>query len=351
MLTRILLITPEFYGIEKKIKSLLEESGYEVIWLENKTLHFDYHGTNSKFKFLRRIYFFLFFPHIRYIKNELKKIENSRFDILFSINGNIICSYLFRRLRKINPGLFSVIYLWDSFSMYSWTTEIKHFDKVFTFDPADSKKYGIEFKPNFYVKSVVHRSLEHEYDLFFAGKFNPFRLFIFDKLISQAEISGIKYFLKLWPAYRIFPHNRLIYKIFKEIKLNNNWSKVYIFNFEAVEGLIKRAYIIKSSMIYEEIQYHLLCSNVVLDLPFQEQTGYTHRLIEALANGKKVITTNKNIKEESFYNSKQIQIMDKQNPEADWNWIMEKSNFLVNSYFNDLELSVWLKSIINVGIA
>jgi hypothetical protein len=351
MTSRVLLLTPEFYGIGKKIKSVLEESGYEVIWFENKTLPFDYHGTNSKFKFLRRIYFLLFFPHIRYIKKELKKIENTRFDILFSINGYIICSYLFRKLKSKNPGLFSVLYLWDAFSMYSWTRELNHFNKVYTFDSADSEKYRIEYKPNFYVKNFKNRNQEKEYDLFFAGKFNPSRLFMVDKIISQAEYSCIKYFVKLWPAYKIFFHNHLIYMLLKKNIFKSKWTKDFLLNYEAIEGIIKREYLITKSLSYEEMQLHLLCSNVILDLPFQGQTGYTHRLIEALANGKKIITTNSNIKKESFYSSKQIQIMDKQNPEVDCNWIKEKSTFPVNSYFLDLELSAWLKSIINVEIA
>lgn len=104
-------------------------------------------------------------------------------------------------------------------------------------------------------------------------------------------------------------------------------------------------------MSYEEMQNNLQCSNVILDLSFHEQTGYTHRLIEALANGKKVITTNSNIRKESFFNSGQIHIMDKQNLEADCNWIKEKSTFPIDSYFLNLELSEWLRSIIDVEIA
>ena len=77
---------PEFYGIEKKIKSALEESGNEVVWIENKLLPFDYKSPNSKLKFLRKIYYFFFSPRVRYIKRELHKIENLKFDILYSIN-------------------------------------------------------------------------------------------------------------------------------------------------------------------------------------------------------------------------------------------------------------------------
>ena len=351
MASRILLITPEFYCLENKIKSALEESGFEVVWFENKILTFDYHGTRSKLKLLRRIYFVLFAPHIRYIKEQLGKIGNQSFDILFAINGFVACPYLFKKLKLKNPGLFSILFLWDSFSMYNWNRELRYFDRVLTFDPEDSKKYHLEYKPNFYVINNQPIGKNEKYDLFFVGKFNPSRFSVVEKIISQAENAGIKYFVKLWPAYKIFFHNRLMYILFKKINLGSNWIKNYLLNYEAIEGKIIREYLMSKSLNYEEVQHYLMCSNVILDIPFQGQTGYSHRLIEALVYGKKVITTNSNIKKESFYNSEQIYIIYKQNPELDCNWINEKSTFPVDRFFVDLQLSTWLKSIINAEIA
>lgn len=351
MAVRVLLVTPQFYGIEKRIKSVLEELNYEVTWFENKTLPFDYHGTNSKFKFLRRAFYFLLSPYKSYLRRELRKIENPVFDILFSINANVICPYLFKKLKNINPQLYSVLFLWDSFSMYYWTKELKLFDKVFTFDPSDSLNYQIEYKPNFYIKRNINPSHKNEYDLFFVGKFSPDRLAIIDKIVNLAEMSGIKRYVKLWPAYRIIFHSQLIYRLFKRSNFKNNWIKNYQLNFEAVEGIMQREYFVAESLSYEDIQDNLLSSNVILDIPYKWQTGYTHRIIEALANGKKVITTNSNIKNERFYNSEQIHIIDIQNPEFDSAWLKNKLTFSVDSYFSDLELSTWLKSMINVEIA
>jgi hypothetical protein len=351
MSQRILLITPEFYGLEKEIKKELEKFGYDVVWINNKVLTLDYHGPDSKFRLLRRIYFFFFFPNIRYTKRELDKIKDTRFDILFSINGHIISSYLFKKLKQKNPSLFSILYLWDAFSKYSWTKELKHFDKVYTFDKADSVKYGIEYKPNFFIGSNHENNKVQEFDLFFAGKFDPNRLSIVDNILSQADKSALKYFVKLWPAYKILPHNRLVYLLLKKIKFKNEWVKDYLLNFEAVEGILKRKFIIKERLSHIEMQPYLLGSNVILDMPYQGQTGYSHLLIEALANGKKLITTNSDIIKERFYNPEQIHILDKNSIESDLDWIREKRTFKIDSYFNDFELSSWLKSIINVGIA
>ena len=351
MVARVLLITPQFYGIEKKIKSVLEESDYEVIWIENKKLTLDYHGTKSKLKFLRKIYFILFSPKVRYVRKELKKIENTKFDILFSINTYIMCRFLFRELKKNNPELFSVLYLWDSFSMYKSTRDFKQFNKVISFDPEDSIKHQIEYKPNFHIKSNFKISPDHKYDLFFVGKFSHERLSVLDWLNGKSDIAGINSFIRLWPAYKIFLHNSLVYKFLRKLKLKSTWINNYILNYEAIEGIIKREYLLTKSLNFEEVQSILLSSNVILDLPFNGQTGYTHRLIGALANGKKVITTNSNIRKEKFYNPEQVHILNAQYPEIDYKWIKERYEFKVDIFFLNLELSVWLKSVLNVGIA
>lgn len=351
MSQRILLITPKFYGIETEIKKELELSGYEVLWIENKILKFDYHGTNSKLRFLRRIYFLFFFPHIRYLRKELKLIKDTRFDILLSINGQILCPYLLSKLKSKNPSLVSILFIWDSFSVYSFKKEFKLFDKIYTFDKTDSLKYGIEYKPNFYVTGENRISNVQEFDLFFAGKFCPFRLAAGDKVTNFAEKSSLRLFMIIWPAHLIFPHNRYVYFLLRKICPNNNWTQKYLLNFEAIEGIIQRKFITPTCLSHKELQPYLLCSNVILDLPYNKQTGYSHVLIEALANGKKVITKNSNILNESFYNPEQVHVTEDLDLEKEYDWINEKRTFQIDKYFYELELSQWLKSVINFEVA
>lgn len=351
MALRVLLLTPQFYDIEKTISSVLEESGYEVIWLENKTLSFDYHGSYSKFKILRRIYFLIFSPQKRYLKKAFEKIGNLRFDILFSINGHSVCPFLFKKLKNINHDLSSILYLWDSFSMYDWSGEILLFSKVYSFDREDCLKNNLEYKPLFHIKNSQRKDEGIESDLFFVGKFSPERLSMLDKLLKAIQGSGLKYFVRIWPAYRIFLHNSIVYHFLKILNFNSFQVKKFILNYEAVEGILERDYIIPQSINYKEVQDRLLNSKVVLDLPYSHQSGYTHRLIEALANGKKILTTNSKILNESFYNPKQIHLIDSLNPEINVNWLKEKSQFNVDRYISDLELHLWLKSVLDVRMA
>jgi hypothetical protein len=347
MSPRILLITPQFYGIEKKIKSVLEELGYEVSWIENKTLLFDYHGTRSKFKLFRKFYFLLFSPQKKYLRSEFRKIGESQVDILFAINAHAVNPWSIRKLKKDNPRLVSILYLWDSTAMYNWAKEIKWFDNVFTFDPADAIKYDITYKPNFYLKYNNSPSVVN--DLLFVGKYSIERKILIDKIIEQIH-EKVKFFVKLIPAYNIFPHNVLVYKLFKVLNLKSVWIIKYLANYEAVEGITERDYLINKGFNYDDVQEQLLRSNVVLDLPFDQQNGYTHRLIEALANGKKVLTTNSEILKEDFFNPNQIHLLAQHSPDLDIDWIKERTMFPVDKFFHNLELSNWLISILDVSI-
>jgi hypothetical protein len=347
----VLLITPKFYGIETKIQVALEESGYEVIWIENKTMALDYHGSGSKLKPLRKLYHKLFSPRVRYLRKELKKTGNKKVDILFVINGDVVCPYLLKKLRDRNHRLISIIYFWDSFSKFNWTSELKLFDRAVTFDPEDAATHKIDYLPNFYILPDLNINQIQKFDLFFVGKFSCERLAILDQIYNITETCGINAIFSIWPAYRMYLHNRYIYRILKRLDLKNKWIINYLLNFEAIEGIMERKYLVHESIDYEKVQSIMHCSNVVMDLPFKSQTGYTHRFIEALAYGKKVLTTNTNVRKEIFYNPDQIHILDGQSPVFDINWIKQVSEFPIHSSFLNLDLSNWLKSILNVRTA
>jgi hypothetical protein len=349
--SRILLISPQFYGVENEIILELGKQGHEVTWIENRNLLLDYHGTRSKLKILRKVYYFLFSPHVRYLKRKLKKFTNKQFDILLFINGHVICKYVFRILKERNPELRSILYLWDASSMYSWKKELRYFDKVYSFDPVDSEELRIEYKPNFFIRRTGIGSPEFHNDFFFFGKFSFYRLSMIDLIRHQADTLNLKYFIKLWPAFKIFPHNTFIYNILKISPHKSEWADNYILNFEAVEGILERDYLVTQSVNFLDMQSYFHDSNVILDLPYPGQTGYTHLLIEAIGNGKKVITTNERIRNEPFYCDDQIRIIDSKNPVLDCEWIKERRNFKIDDYFRSLELSEWLRSLVNAELA
>ena len=59
---------------------------------------------------------------------------------------------------------------------------------------------------------------------------------------------------------------------------------------------------------YNEI---FMQSKYIMDIPEENQTGFTQRVLDAIFLEKKVITTQKNISEESIYNPNNILIIEK----------------------------------------
>lgn len=348
MKSRLLLITPRLYGIERKIKSGIEELGFDVVWIENKVLSLDYHAVNGKMRMIREVYCFIFSPQVWYLKKKLKKIGDKRFDILFCINGHVVCSYLLKKLKKENPGLFSLIYLWDSFSMYSWIKELRCFDKVYTFDPIDAINHDLEYKPNFNFCAGIIENKGSDIDVFFVGKFSPFRYFFLEKLLPQLINFNINYYIKVIAKDRNFLHNFLLYKIFKFLNLKGKWTEYYIMNYEAIEGIAKKDYIINNTIDFEETQSNFLGSDVIMDLSYPLQSGYSHRFISALGSGKKVITYNEYIRNELFYNPDQIYIIENGTENIDINWLKEKKSFAPVIEFSNLNISAWLTSLLYV---
>ena len=98
----------------------------------------------------------------------------------------------------------------------------------------------------------------------------------------------------------------------------------------------------------KDTAYKMRISKVALDVQFGTQTGLTMRTIESLASQTKLITTNAQVKKYDFYNSKNICVIDKENP-------VVPKEFLESEYVNIPEeilykysLHNWIKKIFEV---
>lgn len=76
---------------------------------------------------------------------------------------------------------------------------------------------------------------------------------------------------------------------------------------------------------YLEVIKQDMQSNCILEVLQPGQECFTLRLQEAVCLGKKLLTNNKNIIKEKYYNPKYVQVFDKVE-EIDWNFVKEKIN-------------------------
>ena len=87
------------------------------------------------------------------------------------------------------------------------------------------------------------------------------------------------------------------------------------------------------------------CANVVLDINHPNQTGLTMRTFECIGAKRKMITTNSQIKNYSFYNPNNIYILDRNNITLDENFFNSDYQNIDSSIYNNLSIGGWIKSV------
>ena len=88
-------------------------------------------------------------------------------------------------------------------------------------------------------------------------------------------------------------------------------------------------------------------SNTVFDMQHNQQSGLTMRTIETLGAKRKIITTNRNIKNYDFYNENNILVMDNNTLEDIEQFIKNKYEPISEAIYEKYSLHRWIVAIIN----
>lgn len=240
----------------------------------------------------------------RYYDKIIDKIRFYQYDFLFVIRGEVVPDFFLTKFKTINPDCKCIFYTWDSFTNNSYPISIlKHFDRCFTFDNGDAQKFRIHFRPLFYLENYLKVSqlpMEGErlkYDTLFIGTAHSDRYIISNAIVNwcnQRNLTSYAYYY-IQSKY-VFAFKKVFDKSFKT------------FDYK------KMSFVSLSS---DEILNLYRNSAVIIDINHPSQSGLTMRTIEALAAGKKIITTNGEIKNYSFFNDNNIFVVDRDNPVLD----------------------------------
>ena len=319
----ILFIGPIFHEYHKKIIHHLEESGYIVTFVP------DFTGD--------QVYFFLksFFP--RYLskyclnksKDVLGDIKGVEFDRVFVVKGEGFSNGFWQDLRtKYNSAKF-YLYQWDALANYRYESILQYFDYCYSFDSDDVIQINqdkLKYLPLFFDDSVLcqNQDRSHEYDITFIGGVTLERYYWLTDFKDKCDKAGLNVFLFMYLPF--FTYMSLVVR-----------GKVIDFNkihFRPIS--LKR---IKD--IYTR-------TNTIIDIHNPKQSGLTMRTFEALGSGKKLMTTNFNIKKEPFFNTDYIltfKLLDDVKPKEINAFIRSSRNGIsVDQY----KLSSWLQNIFNV---
>lgn len=288
MKKRVLFIGIGFYDYDLIIQQAIEKLGFEVDYFCETPKTITY--TISNYLKIRSISNRIKSKHSILIATKCK--EN--YDFIFVIKGDVITPESLEIIRQKNKTAKTILYLWDSIKRMSNYKKIEsYFDTIYSFDRVDSLNDNkLKFKPLFYRSEYKRDENNHSFlfDLFFIGWAHSDRATLLQKIASILEEQKLKV------KFFIFV-GKMSYYISKSIRTVDSMT-------------------IRKPISPKAVVKYSTNSRAVLDLAHPLQTGLTMRTIEVLFGiNRKLITTNKDIANYSFYNENNILIINRENLE------------------------------------
>lgn len=336
---RILLICQDFYGYDVAIRDTLYSLGAKHVVLYNAAF---FRGSFRENKSLKTLLFYFQDPHsrTRWTENLISDIDQYEFDVLFCVALTPFKKYFIDYLRKKNPQLKTVLFLWDTVKAVQsgFVDYFEKFDFIYSFDKDDCAEYGFEYSPDFYMEPK-HRSIECQYDLCFIGTMYP-RSETMDRAQLLYHVSCF------CDEHHLNPFLYLRYYNAGDRKSSvEQWAfnLVYRRYLKIVAQYVPYGFMQEKKLPLSEVNDIQYASRVLLDFNHADRQGMTINCITALATGKKLITTNARIKEEPYYNPNNIYIINKKNPVLDIHFF---ESDVVKMDMTHLRLDNWLLHIL-----
>ena len=323
---KILFFSVQTFNLEKEIIKKLEEFGSKVDYYDERPANNNFIKGIIRFK--RSIYQYKI---DKYYHSVLEVVKNKKYDFLFVNKGEVVPSFFLEKFKNINPKCIFVFYTWDSMENNIHAKEIlKYFDKTFTFDPKDAREYQMNFRPLFYLddyEKIKKNKGEFLHDLIFLGTAHSDRYIVSKQIVNWCNNVGLKTFTYYFMQGKlVYLFKRLYDKTFKEF----DYKKL------SFTSLTKEQII----QLYDK-------SKVILDINHPQQRGLTLRTFESIGAGKKLITTNKDIVNYSFYNPNNILVIDRKNIILDKKFFENDYQDISNELYLASSLNGWINTIFN----
>lgn len=264
-MSRIILFTPKFFGYGKLIKHEFELKGHEVFLLGfNINSFVDF--MLSFFSASKQQYFYS-----KHIQKVLESLPIESCDYFIMIRGMYVNEDHLNYIVSRNSSIRKVMYQWDSVRNFDYLKMLPYFDITYTFDIEDSKKYGLSYLPLFYTKDIKDFSKEKcNIDILYIATYTEDRYQYFLKLLQYCQEN------------KIVLRCHLATSVKKRIKLSLKYKHKNL-SFKPLnrERLI-------------EFYKH---SKIFVDITSPNQSGLSMRIMECFGANKKLITSNRYLKD------------------------------------------------------
>lgn len=283
---KVLFMSPSSFNYEIEIIKEMRALGAQVDYIDDRPL-------NSSFsKILSRI-----FPRVglllsyQFYKRLFSKV-NVDYDVIICVKLELVSKALLESFFATQFKAIKIYYSWDSFSNSKNSILLLNlFDRKYSFDSVDCKKYNIEHKPLFYIdKFTVPSALPNfTFDISFVGSIH-YKRYIALKSIFNNQ-SPFSFF-----SYMYVPSKSLYWL-----------RKIFLF---PIFGKSRKSDFNFISLPSNEVVDIFKQSRCVFDFAHHNQVGLTMRTIETHGARKKLITNNINILDYDFYHPNNILILD-----------------------------------------
>lgn len=245
---------------------------------------------------------------------------NKRFDYVVTICPDILDVGSMQYLKKISNK--SIVYYWDGFDHFpKYKNTIEYFDDCFTFDPEDAKTYNLKFLPNFYF--AEDRNTNPSTDLFFLSSYDS-RYPLIEKIVTTIENQNNNIKIKVLQLPR------------------NNKTPIPKPASNSIEIIEKAISFVETTALMKD-------TKIVLDIQKDIQRGLTFRVFEAMGLGKKLITTNTDIKNYDFYNPNNIFIWTENTTNIPNDFLNTPYEELPEEIYKKYSQESWVKKILNLN--
>jgi hypothetical protein len=320
----ILFIAPEFFNFPELIHQELIRQGYDVYFVPDRP------SKRAIVKILVRKARWILSLYLWWHYTSAFANVPSEIDEVFIIKGESFSPGLIRWMRQRFARARFQLYLWDSLknssAALSW---MKQMDRVWTFDFEDSKRIpSLQFIPNFCIKVAKEEERQAwaaapiRWNLSFFGTVHTDRLRILDSISNELPKDISFYRFLFFQSPLLFCFRKYFDPFFKKFKSEE-------MSYRAKVG-DDWAQIARSTV-------------AILDIHHPGQTGLTHRTLECLGMGMKLVTTNQSIKNYPFYDERLIHVIDREKPVIDPEFLKSRGEIAPPEAIKDLELEQWLK--------
>ncbi|MDR2285810.1 MAG: hypothetical protein LBE37_21535 [Sphingobacterium sp.] len=321
----IIFCAPSDFGFSDVIKQALQQEGFIV---------YDYPVADSRYRYkniyerLQNTFRKVVFRDYSY-KRKLKMSERKKL-LLGKRESVPNATYAF----IIRPDLFPfefvseiknkvdkmVGYQWDGLQRFPYIFEyINLFDRFFVFDAKDLKyKKGLLPLTNFFIPKKI--DFINKKLVYFIASYDDYRVELMKKLNKVFIITDLE---------------RQLYFITNEAKQHQN--------------LLDAGLEIGRPLTYQENLKRVEQASLLIDIHAPVHAGLSFRVFEALNYNKKLITTNKGVRDYDFYHPNNIFIWDTENENDIIDFLKTDFVEIPKEIKNKYGFSNWINYVLDIG--